>query len=203
MPLRFRAARACQRYRGDSTLRFSSQLAHSFAYRDSRRRLDIARWPAHCRRAVAANRRRCRHCRSRYVPLHNRIHRASHRQPNSPHTAMVFYSSAKRPLLGPSVLASSVCIALPPLALLLRGADAGEPMSIHPIAPETNTLIPTTPTSAPADRIMLAQRIAASLAAHSTITRYPAERPKVSGAYISSARAGAAKKVPGVVARTE
>ncbi len=36
---------------------------------------------------------------------------------------------------------------------------------------------------------------------YSTITRSLPERPNVSGAYISSARAGGATKLPGVVAR--
>ena len=38
-------------------------------------------------------------------------------------------------------------------------------------------------------------------AAHSTLTRSVAPRPKVSGAYISSARGGGTTKRPGVVAR--
>lgn len=36
---------------------------------------------------------------------------------------------------------------------------------------------------------------------HSTMTRSPAPRPKVSGAYISSAFGGGTTKEPGVVAR--
>ncbi len=37
---------------------------------------------------------------------------------------------------------------------------------------------------------------------HSITTVAPTERPNVSGLYISSARAGAARNVPGVLART-